>query len=247
MKEFIVWFSPKMPNSYKTWLGKNIEAKFNDIKINYRKSFNQDLFDIEINTILNSVEKIKTNIDNRFEVNDKSFSEYNKKSSNGIPQAIISKWYIPFLLKYNNLEIDNNAEENTAVENEIQNKTFAYEKDLQNALISQTEDLFQEYTIYGNNGEGIEYNIEGKKIDLLLEHVNENKLLAIELKAEKADFKVFGQISMYLQLLEERFPDKEISGIIIAGEIDDTLKIASKRDKKVKLLSYKMKLELNEI
>ena len=246
MNDFIKWFSPKMPSSYKTWLGKSIETKFNEIGIKYRMSFNQDLFVIELDSIQNTVENIKNNIDARFEVDNKSFSEYNKKSSNGIPQAIISKWYIPFLLKYNNSEIDVEAAEDQAVDNNIQPNTFAYEKDLQNALISQVEELFPDYNIYGN-GEGIEYNVKGKKIDLLLENEKQNKLLVIELKSEKADFKVFGQISMYLQLLEERFPEKIINGIIIAGDIDDTLQIASKRDKNLKLMVYKMKLELNDV
>jgi RecB family endonuclease NucS len=81
-------------------------------------------------------------------------------------------------------------------------------------------------------------------VNLLLENKSENKILAIELKANIADFRVFGQISMYLSLLETRFPDKTIEGIIIAGEIDNTLKIASHRDKSIKLKSYKMSLEL---
>lgn len=249
MKDFIRWFSPKMPNSYKGWLGKNIETKFRDINNYYTKSFNSNLFEIDINKINSSIENIKKNIDNRFDVNDKSFAEYNKRSSNGIPQAIISKWFIPFLLKYKNSEIIDDSDDcgNEDESYDIQNNCFAYEKDLQNALISQAEELFENYNIYGKNGEGIEYSIEGKRIDLLMENTNENTLLAIELKAEKADFKVFGQISMYLQLLEEKFPEKKIKGVIIAGEIDETLKIASKRDNNVKLLSYKMKLELNDI
>jgi hypothetical protein len=124
------------------------------------------------------------------------------------------------------------------------NQNFTYETDLQNSLVRQSEDLFPGYKIYGDNLEGIEYQIEGKRIDLLLENKSENKLLAVELKANTADFKVFGQISMYLSLLEIQFPNKIIEGIIIAGEIDNTLKIASRRDKSIKLKSYKMSLEL---
>ena len=71
--------------------------------------------------------------------------------------------------------------------------------------------------------------------------------MAIELKAGKADFRVFGQISMYLQLLEEKFSSKIISGVIIASEIDETLKIASRRDRNIDLLTYKMELKLNII
>jgi hypothetical protein len=47
-------------------------------------------------------------------------------------------------------------------------------------------------------------------------------LLAIELKSGVADFKVFGQMSMYVGLLKQRFPDKEVKGLIISGSIDES-------------------------
>ena len=139
-------------------------------------------------------------------------------------------------------EEENNGEDEGA--NDGFSKIFTYEQDLKKALVSQAEELFPGYVIYGNNFEGIEYTIEGKRIDLLLENKNENKLLVIELKANVADYKVYGQISMYLSLVEKCFPNKIIEGVIIAGEIDETLKIASQRDKSLKLKSYKMALEL---
>jgi len=158
---------------------------------------------------------------------------------------------------YNNFMKNNNFSENAEVKttdiitnedtendnndiNTPKSQNFMYEADLQNSLVRQAEELFPGFKIYGENLEGIEFQIEGKRIDLLLENESENKLLAIELKANIADYKIYGQISMYLNLLEEQFPDKTIEGIIIAGEIDKTLKIAIKKDKSVKLKSYKM-------
>jgi hypothetical protein len=126
---------------------------------------------------------------------------------------------------------------------------FTYERDLQNSLISQAENLFPNYKIYGNY-DGVEYTIDGRRIDLLLENKNEKKLLAIELKAGATDFKTFGQISMYLGLLSKHFPDipkENISGIIIAGEIDQTLKDACLITDKIKLMEYTMKLSLEEV
>ena len=124
---------------------------------------------------------------------------------------------------------------------------FTYERDLQNSLIIQAEQLFPDYKIFGSNKEGIEYSIEGKRIDLLLEHKKENKLLVIELKAGIADFKVFGQISMYLGLLEQKYPNKEINGVIIASEIDESLINASQITNRISLKTYKMQLVLEEI
>lgn len=171
------------------------------------------------------------------------------KSSN------VEKLYDEFMRSHdfnNDIEIDNGiiCTDNDSSENidllPAMSQNFVYEADLQNSLVRQAEELFPGYKIYGENLEGIEYQIEGKRIDLLLENDTKNKLLAIELKANTADFKVYGQISMYLNLLENQFPDKIIEGVIIAGEIDKTLKIAIRRDNSVKLKSYKVSLVLKD-
>lgn len=122
---------------------------------------------------------------------------------------------------------------------------FSYEKDLKNSIIFQIADLFPDYKIYGDENEGVEYLIEGKRIDILLEK-QDNSLLIIELKSGTADFKVFGQISMYLGLMLDRFPDRMIRGCIIAGEIDSSLRSAVRTSDRIDLMTYTMKLELNK-
>jgi predicted nuclease of restriction endonuclease-like (RecB) superfamily len=234
INEFADWFSPKAPVSYRSWFGRNLDRKLNDINNAYMTSFNKSLFDVDMENIAEEIVSIRENIENRNEVNDRTFAEYDRRTSNGIPKAIINNWYIRFLENYT-------GEEDKAV------TYFSYEKDLQNSLISQAEELFPGYKIFGNNNEGIEYNINGKRIDLLLEHKTENKLLVVELKAGMADYKVFGQISMYIGPLMQKYPDKEISGVIIAGEIDESLKMAISAYRNVRIMSYKMKLTLEEI
>lgn len=134
-----------------------------------------------------------------------------------------------------------------SLEEEIENievwNNFSYEKDLKTAMTSQINELFPEYRIFGANNEGIEYLIEGKRIDIFLEKTD-GSLLAIELKSGTADFKVFGQISMYLGLLMSKFPEKEVKGCIVAGQIDQTLRSATKTTNLIILKTYKMKLEL---
>jgi hypothetical protein len=247
--DFIKWFEPKAPQSYKTWFGKKINSKFDEMSLMYKTSFETELFDINVDNIQAKIIEINNNINKRFDKDDKTFANYNQKSSNGIPQAIIGKWFIRFIQNYDGTIVSNDDSDEIITNSEIikDNISFTYEQDLQNSLISQAEDLFPGYQIYGTNGEGIEYTINGKRIDLLMENLKENKLLAIELKAGKADFKVFGQISMYLQLLEETFNGKNISGVIIASEIDETLKITSRRDEQLNLMTYRMELKLNEI
>ena len=125
----------------------------------------------------------------------------------------------------------------------VSSNNFSYERDLKTSMVLQINELFPQHKIYGEHNEGIEYLIEGKKIDILLEK-NDGSLLAIELKSGTANYKVFGQLSMYLGLLMDRFPEKEIRGCIIAGEIDNTLKSATKTTDLINLKTYKMKLEL---
>ena len=123
---------------------------------------------------------------------------------------------------------------------------FTYERDLQNSLINQAEELFPNYKIYGHNLEGVEFTIGGKRIDVLLEHKTDKSLLAVEIKSGIADFKVFGQISMYLGLLAEQFPEKNINGVIVAGEIDKSLISACAITDKVNLKTYKMQLTIED-
>lgn len=123
---------------------------------------------------------------------------------------------------------------------------FAYEKDLQTALCSHISELFPDYHIYGGIGIGVEYSIGGKRIDVLLEHEQSKSLLVVELKSGKADFKVFGQISMYIGLLKQQFPERNINGVIIAGSIDDSLVHASEITDKVSLKTYRMSIELED-
>ena len=121
---------------------------------------------------------------------------------------------------------------------------FAYEKDLQTALCSQITELFPGYKIYGGLSIGVEYSIGGRRIDVLLEHENEESLLVVELKSGGADFKVFGQISMYIGLLQRQFPEKSISGVIVAGSIEESLVQACETSERISIKTYRMSIEL---
>ena len=121
-------------------------------------------------------------------------------------------------------------------------ETLQYESDLQASMVSQINELFPEYKIIGENNEGVEYEIGGKKIDILLEK-NNGDLLVIELKPGIADYEVFGQISMYIGLLMEKFPERVIKGFVIAGEMDASLKYAIKTTDNIGLKTYKIKSE----
>ena len=153
------------------------------------------------------------------------------------------------IARYSEFFANRNNIENIDVEVEtIPNQpNFAYERDLQRTLCSQISQLFPEYKIYGENDEGVEFSVGGRRIDVLLEHLEDQSLLVVELKSGEADFRVFGQISMYLGLLQTEFPDRSITGIIIAGAIDESLSNACLITDRVSLKVYRMSLELENV
>jgi hypothetical protein len=157
--------------------------------------------------------------------------------------------------RYSDFFVEARGEEHDIEETPIQedgndifdsSTNFAYEKDLQTALCSHISELFPDYHIYGGIGIGVEYSIGGKRIDVLLEHEQSESLLVVELKSGEADFKVFGQISMYIGLLKRQFPERDITGVIIAGSIDDSLVQACEITDKVSLKTYRMSIELED-
>jgi RecB family endonuclease NucS len=123
---------------------------------------------------------------------------------------------------------------------------FTYERDLQSALIQQIDKLFPEHRIFGSINEGKEYSIDGKRIDILLENKTSNELLVIELKAGLAKKEVLGQIAEYLGKLSRKFPNNQINGLIIAGEIDESLKDACRPFPNIKTKKYKIELSIIE-
>lgn len=123
---------------------------------------------------------------------------------------------------------------------------FAYEKDLQTSLCAQITELFPDHKIFGNGLLGIEYAIGGRRIDVLLESKDGSELLVVELKSGVADYKVFGQVSMYMGLLLVQFPNKRILGVIVAGGIDPSLRQACSITDRVTLKVYRMSIELED-
>ncbi len=159
--------------------------------------------------------------------------------------------YSEFFVQHDKSEEQSLAEAaSPAVEKEDENlqvgSNFAYEKDLQTSLCAQITELFPDYQIFGSGLVGIEYSIGGKRIDVLLESKDGQKLLAVELKSGIADYKVFGQISMYIGLLAEQFPNKKVFGVVVAGGIDPGLKQACSITDRVMLKIYRMSIELDD-
>jgi len=173
------------------------------------------------------------------------FSEFGYQHHSRFRAAIAR--YSEFFVDHRVGDVAQEIQEPTTIESTATTINFSYEKDLQRTLCAQISDLFPNYKIYGEANLGIEYLISGKKIDVLLENTLNKELLIVELKSGRADFKVFGQISMYLGLAKREFPNREIRGAIIAAEIDDSLRYATETNPNVQIKIYRMSLELENI
>lgn len=144
-------------------------------------------------------------------------------------------------------EYTSDAEDLLESEDTIRNiNTLTYERDLQSSFVMDFARFYPDYEVYNGERSGVEYPINGKRIDVLLQNVENKNLLIVELKSGLANYKVFGQISMYLGMLKEKFPNNDIEGVIIAAEFDDSLRYSVKTNPKIKLMRYRISLELEE-
>jgi len=144
-------------------------------------------------------------------------------------------------------DVSNNDDSQDENELNLPQSNFAYERDLQTTVCAQISELFPGYKIWGESSQGVEYSVGKRRIDVLLEHIESGDLLVVELKSGFADFKVFGQISMYVGLIQKQFLNKTISGVIIAGSIDESLRQACEITDKIALKVYRMSVELEDV
>ncbi|MDR1820050.1 MAG: AAA family ATPase [Methanobrevibacter sp.] len=85
--------------SYQRFIGSKKFDAIEELDNAYFDSFGSRLFDININNIPEEVKIIKNNLSKKDSVENKTFSEYNSKIGNGVPNSIVNKYYIEFLEK----------------------------------------------------------------------------------------------------------------------------------------------------
>ena len=141
------------------------------------------------------------------------------------------------------IENDDTTPPETVNSADAASASFGYERDLQRTFCSQISALFPGYNIIGR-----EYQIRGKRIDVLLEHADNKDLLVVELKAGQADWAAFGQISMYIGMLRKQpgLSERKIEGVIIANAIDDGLLFACETSPDISVKTYRMSIELED-
>jgi hypothetical protein len=95
--EFSTWFHTKAPMVYKKWYRTSLIKKLDEIENTYYESFNEKLFEIDPENIQKFINTIKVNMNNRYNVPNISFAEYDRKNQNGKPKSILNNFYTKYL------------------------------------------------------------------------------------------------------------------------------------------------------
>lgn len=95
-KEFSEWLLNVIPSSYFNWINaNNIDSKLEDIKILFKESFGvNNVFEVDVNDITSYSEQLKNYCSNKYET---PFGKYSEKALNGVPNAIINKYFICYI------------------------------------------------------------------------------------------------------------------------------------------------------
>ena len=131
---------------------------------------------------------------------------------------------------------------------DLTDSEFAYEKDLQNFLTKNMDQIEEGLTLY-QDGErnGVEFPAGRRRIDILANDKN-GDLVVIELKVSRGPDRTLGQIQYYLGWVKQNIAkdSQKVRGIIIASDIDDELQMAcSVTD--IDLGEYSISFSLKEI
>ncbi len=110
---------------------------------------------------------------------------------------------------------------------------FGLERDLQKALRANIGQLEADLKIVDG---GTEKTVDAGRIDITAEDPD-GTTVVIELKAGKADLRAIGQILSYMATVSTE-PDRRIRGILVAGDFDDRVVMASGAVPNVTLKAY---------
>lgn len=130
---------------------------------------------------------------------------------------------------------------------------FGVEKHLEDFLVYNWEktSLGLRYDLLEEDGDitGQQYRTSVGPIDLLVREKETGDWVVIELKKERGSDAVVGQTLRYIGWVQENLAadGERVTGIVIAGEVDDRLRYALKAADNVGLLTYNLQFGLQEV
>ncbi len=141
---------------------------------------------------------------------------------------------------YRNREIDDDNGNNGKDDEDL---TFQLERDLQNALKKNIEQIEQGLKIVDG---GSERTVEAGRIDITAKD-NNGIFVVIELKAGMSKSKDIAQIASYMTSIREEEKQNDVRGILIAGDFEKRVVLAARIIPNLKLLRYSFSFGFDEM
>jgi len=131
---------------------------------------------------------------------------------------------------------------------QLQSKSeFAYEAHLRDYLAKNLHLLEVGLKLWaGSEAESVEYAVEGRRIDILARD-SENIPVVVELKLSKGHERTLGQALYYRGKLKQMLEIPRARIIMVASEITDELRIASKEVADVDLFEYALTMQITKL
>lgn len=134
--------------------------------------------------------------------------------------------------------------------NEIGQGLFYMEKELENFIIFNWDntELGKKYDLLYEDGEMVsqQYRTDIGPIDILAKEKNTNSYVVIELKRNQTSDDTVGQLARYMGWIKDKKKDKNVKGIIIAGDYDRKLDYARNMIPNIDVFIYEVDFKLKE-
>lgn len=152
-------------------------------------------------------------------------------------------------LGYQIVRLDDDNDLSGLSEEDSEEFQFSFEKDLENTLSMNLEQIEPGLTLYKRDG------LTGRQVDAgkigrldILAEAKDGALVVIELKAGEAGDRACGQILKYMGWVKEILGKKrDVKGIIIARDFTEQLRYASKPVPGLKLKRYQVKFFFEDV
>ena len=133
-------------------------------------------------------------------------------------------------------------------EDEKPSQEFAKEKDLQNYLVKNLQEIETGLKLFEDDEiTGVEYPAGGRYIDILAVDKN-NNFVIIELKVSRGYDRAIGQLLRYIGWVEKNMvtEKQKVRGIIVCNEISEDLKLACSKINNIELFEYELSIKFKK-
>lgn len=152
-----------------------------------------------------------------------------------------------------NVEDVDDAEEfseETAGEDNLETRKFAFERDLQNYLVQNLGLLEPGLKLYEDEDggfTGVEFPAGQRRIDILAVGAD-RAYVVIETKVSRAYDRVVGQLLRYMGWVKEHLAgEAAVRGVIVASEISEDLILATSSVENIRLVEYEISFSLKSV